>query len=123
MLFYKTTCSFCKYNELKLGFSAENSLFTTACRTVEKINELCTVRGGRPTTSISSPNHILIIFSSEPHRNPRPFNIIFQYISQSNIISFQNLNINQFIIKSEIFFKGQCHPSMEVYLKFRFQSL
>ena len=31
-------------------------------------------RGGRPTTSISSPNHILIIFSSEPHRNPRPFN-------------------------------------------------
>ena len=24
-------------------------------------------RGGRPTTSISSPNHILIIFSSEPH--------------------------------------------------------
>jgi len=34
-------------------------------------------RGGRPTTSISSPNHILIIFSSEQHRNPRPFNIIF----------------------------------------------
>ena len=35
------------------------------------------LRGGRPTTSISSPNHILIIFSSEPHRYPRPFNIIF----------------------------------------------
>ena len=35
------------------------------------------VRGGRPTTSISSSNHILLIFSSEPHRNHRPFNIIF----------------------------------------------
>jgi len=34
-------------------------------------------RGGRPTISISSPNHILLIFSSEPPRNPRPFNIIF----------------------------------------------
>ena len=36
----------------------------------------CT-RGGRPTTTIPSPNHILIIFSSEPHRHPRPSNIIF----------------------------------------------
>ena len=34
-------------------------------------------RGGRPTTLISSPSHILLIFSSEPPRNPRPFNIIF----------------------------------------------
>ena len=47
----------------------------------------CT-RGGRPTTSISSPNHILIIFSSEPHRNPRPFNIIF--------LSVRSLKINTF---------------------------
>ena len=38
---------------------------------------LCQTRGGRPTTSISSLNHILIIFSSEPPQNPRPFNIIF----------------------------------------------
>ena len=37
----------------------------------------CTARGGRPTTSISSPSHILLIFSSEPPRNLRPFNIIF----------------------------------------------
>jgi len=37
----------------------------------------CRARGGRPTTSISSPNHILPIFSSELPRTPRPFNIIF----------------------------------------------
>ena len=28
------------------------------------------MRGGRTTTSISSPSHILLIFSSEPPRNP-----------------------------------------------------
>ena len=33
---------------------------------------------GRKANHInSSPNHILLIFSSEPPRNPRPFNIIF----------------------------------------------
>ena len=41
----------------------------------------CPTRGGRPTTSISSPNHSLLIFSSEPNRNPRPFNIIFFKVS------------------------------------------
>ena len=40
-------------------------------------------RGGRPTTSISSPNHILIIFSSEPHRNPRPSIIMCLKVSNS----------------------------------------
>ena len=34
-------------------------------------------RGGRPATTISSPSHILLIFSSEPPQNPRPSNIIF----------------------------------------------
>ena len=29
-------------------------------------------RGGRPATTISHPSHILLIFSSEPPRNPRP---------------------------------------------------
>ena len=43
-------------------------------------------RGGRPTTSISSPNHILVIFSSEPYQNPRPFNI-----------SVRSLKINTFL--------------------------
>ena len=38
-------------------------------------------RGGRPTTSISSAIHILIIFLSEQHRNPRPYNIIFFQVS------------------------------------------
>ena len=36
------------------------------------------MRGGRPATTIYSPSHILLIFSSEPPRNPRPSNIIFQ---------------------------------------------
>ena len=45
-------------------------------------------RGGRPTTSISSPNHILLIVSSEPPWNPRPFNIIF--------LSVRSLKINTF---------------------------
>ena len=46
---------------------------------VKKINDitLCTVRGGRSVTTISSPSHILLIFSSEPPRNPRPSNTIF----------------------------------------------
>ena len=34
-------------------------------------------RGGRPVTTISKPSHILLIFSSEPPRNPSPLNIIF----------------------------------------------
>ena len=29
-------------------------------------------RGGGPATTISSPSHIFLIFSSEPPRNPRP---------------------------------------------------
>ena len=33
--------------------------------------------GGRPTKTISCPSHILLIFSSEPPRNPRPLNFIF----------------------------------------------
>ena len=35
-------------------------------------------RGGRPATTISRPSHILLIFLSEPPRNPRPFNVIFK---------------------------------------------
>ena len=34
-------------------------------------------RGGKPAITIFSPSHILIIFSSEPPQNPRPFNIVF----------------------------------------------
>ena len=40
-------------------------------------------RGGRPTTSISSPSHILLIFSSEPPRNPRPSIIMCLKVSNS----------------------------------------
>ena len=32
----------------------------------------CGEKGKRPATKISSPSHILLIFSSEPPRNPRP---------------------------------------------------
>ena len=38
---------------------------------------MSSTRGGRPATTISRPSHILLIFSSEPPRNPRPSNIIF----------------------------------------------
>ena len=31
------------------------------------------MRGGRPVTTIFHPSHILLIFSSEPPRNPSPF--------------------------------------------------
>ena len=36
-------------------------------------------RGGRSATTISRPSHILLIFSSEPPRNPRP-SISFQFL-------------------------------------------
>ena len=36
-------------------------------------------RGGRPATTISRPSHILLIFSSETPRNPRPSTIIRLY--------------------------------------------
>ena len=48
-------------------------------------------RGGRPATTISSPSHILLIFSSEPPRNPRPSKIIFLKCS---------------ILQDKIFFKN-----------------
>ena len=37
-------------------------------------------RGGRPATTIFSPSHILLIFSSEPPLNPRPSNIVINEI-------------------------------------------
>ena len=40
-------------------------------------------RGGRPATTISSPSHILLIFSSEPPRNPRPSIIMCFKVSNS----------------------------------------
>ena len=40
-------------------------------------------RGGRPATIISSPSHILLIFSSEPSRNPRPSIIMCLKVSNS----------------------------------------
>ena len=42
----------------------------------EKKRTLGVTRGSRPTTTNSRPSHILLIFSSVPPRNPRPFNII-----------------------------------------------
>ena len=35
------------------------------------------VRGERPTTTISRPSHINLIFSSKSPRNPCPSNIVF----------------------------------------------
>ena len=45
-------------------------------------------RRGRPATTISSPSHIILIFSSDPPRNPRPSNIIFLNIYFSKIKQF-----------------------------------
>ena len=39
------------------------------------------MRGGRPATTVSRPSHILLIFSSEPPRNPRPSIIIYFKVS------------------------------------------
>ena len=91
------TLNLCLHNldELYFNFeallscvSAQKIIFSFLVLTVYKedtknkyFSQLGNTRGGRPTTSISSPNHILIIFSSEPHQNPRPFNIIFISIS------------------------------------------
>ena len=44
-----------------------------------KINKSL-MRGGRPATTISRPSHILLIFSSEPPQNPRPFVLKFLYL-------------------------------------------
>ena len=40
-------------------------------------------RGGRPVTTISRLSHILLIFSSEPPRNPRPLIIMCLKVSHS----------------------------------------
>ena len=65
-------------------------------------------RGGRPATTISSPNHILLIFSSEPPRNPRPLIIMCFQLSNSwdktiffkNLVNYSSASImaNQFTI-------------------------
>ena len=43
------------------------------------------MRGGRPTTT-SRPSHILLIFSSEPPRNPRPYSIFFKCLTLLKMI-------------------------------------
>ena len=49
-------------------------------------------RGGRTTTTIPSPSHILLILSSEPPRNPRPFKYIFLCVQSFKMrILFENL--------------------------------
>ena len=40
-------------------------------------------RVGRPAKSTSRPSHIILISSSEPPRNPRPFNIFFKVSNPS----------------------------------------
>ena len=44
------------------------------------ISSCCLTRGRRPATTISSPSHILLIFSSEPPLNPCPYSIIFKSV-------------------------------------------
>ena len=50
--------------------------------------------GGRPTTTISRPSHILLIFSFEPPWNPPSSNIIFfKCQTLADKILFENLAI------------------------------
>ena len=73
-------------NDVKTSFIGEdvlyrsqmnpNRLFLLYCILSSTITSIWP-RGGRPATPFSSPSHILLIFSSEPPLNPRPFNIIF----------------------------------------------
>ena len=65
-------------------------------------NGVNSARGGRPTTPISSPNHILIIFSSEPHRNPRPFNINVA-IFLKNVFIYKDRTLKKIILKGRGF--------------------
>jgi len=39
------------------------------------------MREGRSESTISSPSHILLIFSSKPPQNPRPSNIFLSVLS------------------------------------------
>ena len=48
-------------------------------------------RGGRPTTTIYGPSHILLSFSSEPPQNPRLFKNMLLSL-QSLKILFENLS-------------------------------
>ena len=53
-----------------------NQFITDACLLFYNVYCLEGIeRGVKPATTISSLSHILLIFSSEPPRNPRPSNI------------------------------------------------
>ena len=91
---------------------SQNFLFTVKYLLCEKLQQyvqcnstsLCEnlilqmkTRGVRSATTISRPSHILLIFSSEPPRNPRPS--IIKYWWTAMIISCWNLQAHENDVK------------------------
>ena len=60
----------------------KNLIYTLKAHQLLQVQCMSSTRGGRPPTPISLPSHILLIFSSEPPRNPRPS--IFMCFKVSN---------------------------------------
>ena len=67
-----------KIKSLKSFFASYKCISFKCSKTMICKNTLqYTWRKGRPATKISCASHILLIFSFEPPRNPRPSNLIF----------------------------------------------
>ena len=63
------------------------------CRSkVGEVQSLSQRSGGRPTTTISTPSHVLLIFSSKPPRNPRPFKNIF-FVQSGHVREYNMVRI------------------------------
>jgi len=77
-----------------------------------------------PTTTISRPSHILLIFSYKPPRNPRPADIIsfkcLMIIQDKKIRSSKNKILNFLIWKKKIFqLKFSSLMSLKMFTFFR----
>ena len=60
----------------------KNLIYTLKADQLLQVQCMSSTRGGRPAITISLPSHILLIFSSERPRNPRPS--IFMCFKVSN---------------------------------------
>ena len=65
------------------------------------------MRGGRPAITISRPSHILLLFSFEPSRNPRPSNIIFKVFNSPRQNNFLRIRSRQSINEILNFYKSK----------------
>ena len=65
------------FKDVSIMSPEENSEVYSVCiLQFSRFTKYNRMRGGRPTRTISCPSHILLIFLSEPPRNPHTFNII-----------------------------------------------